>query len=197
VANLLSDRPDGVLLLGSAVRAAAGISKLHELFRLFENAFGCGGIRLTEPLTAFLQGATRTSGRYTKSEIKMWINELRHPATHADLQKSKRVAYDPEIEPYLYRIEQAAYDVLFNKADWGAPGYARKNRWSFSAIVNQDGSFVVSPGATFRTSTPLDHFQAFPLAEVARLSLSTPNDDWLMGDWYFSEEDWQSFKVKD
>jgi hypothetical protein len=41
--------------------------------------------------------------------------DLRDPATYADLSRASRVLLDPDVEGDLPRIEQAAYDVLFNK----------------------------------------------------------------------------------
>lgn len=51
----LTDRLDGVRLLGAAVSTTTGVARLHELFRLLENAFACAGERLVTPLERFLK----------------------------------------------------------------------------------------------------------------------------------------------
>lgn len=194
---LLKDRRDGVILLGSAVRVGGGIAKLHELFRVFENGFGRAGAGLIEPLTEFLQSYPKWDLGYTRSEVDSWVNRLRNPATHADLKKSTRVAYDVDVERHLFRIEQAAYDVLFNKAQWNTRDTGREMRWSFSVAQVGSREFLTDPKTgRMRLSTAFDHFGAFPLAEGMSVgSLTVPQGtESLLGDWHFSEEDWQLFQ---
>lgn len=194
---LLKDRRDGVVLLGAAVRVGGGVAKLHELFRVFENGFGRAGVGLIEPLTKFLQSYPGWDLEYTRSEVEFWVNRLRHPATHADLKKSSRVAYDVDVERYLFRIEQAAYDVLFNKAKWNTGDVGREMRWSFSVAQQGGGRLLADPKTGhMRLSLAFDHFGAFPLAEGMSVQLPAVQHgaEFLPGDWYFSEEDWQLFQ---
>ncbi|MBF4161795.1 hypothetical protein [Nocardioides acrostichi] len=189
LAHVLSDRLDGVTLLGAALRAGHGIPKLHELFRVLENGFGCAGGSLVGPLTSFLQSYPGWNLGYSRSEVRDWVVELRHPSTHADLTKSQRIAYDSDVERHLYRIEQAAYDVFFNKRSWNSSSTGRLMRWTFDAAVRADGSWIVGPAPIFRTSLVNDHFGTFPLTEAWQLNTDHLSEDWLAADWYFSEAD--------
>jgi hypothetical protein len=197
VSQLLSDRPDGVLLLGAATGAGRGVAKLHELFRVFENGFGTAGGTLLGPLTTFLQSYPDWDLEYSRDEVRHWSFELRHPATHADLKWSTRIAYDSDVERYLYRIEQAAYDVLFNKENWNRSDCRRLMRWAFSAAQRLDGETIVTDSARLRTSASMDHFGSFPLAEGILLHTDHLDENWLMGDWYFSEKELASFTGSD
>lgn len=194
VAGLLSDRPDGVLLLGAAMRAGGGVAKLHELFRVMENGFGRAGGGLVLPLTEFLQSYPAWNLGYTSNEIRFWVDDLRNPATHADLRRSTRVAYDTDVEKYLYRIEQAAYDVLFNKALWGRSSTGRISRWVFQAARQADGHTILSNGGLLRSNIQNDHFGTFPLAEAIHLQIGDLPANWLAADWHFSEADWELFE---
>ena len=91
----IPDRRDGVLLLGAAITATHGVGKLHELFRLFENAFASAGSELVNPLYLSLSTHPWDLG-YSRPEVDGWVNDLRHPATHADLRKQATFASDPE-----------------------------------------------------------------------------------------------------
>lgn len=193
VAELLSDRPDGVLLLGAATRAGHGVPKLHELFRVLENGFGCAGERLIHPLTTFLQSYPSWDMGYSTGEIAQWVRELRNPATHADLARSRRIAYDSDVERHLFRIEQAAYDVLFNKKSWTRPDTDREMRWAFSAAQRPDGHCVIGATAVLRSISTYDHYETFPLTEAIRLNTDQLPDGWLAADWYFSDEQWARF----
>lgn len=191
VARILADRIDGVLLLGAAQRAGHGIGKLHELFRVLENGFGCAGGQLVGPLTSFLATYPWDLG-YSRSEVRDWVYELRHPATHADLARSTRIAHDSDVERHLFRIEQAAYDVLFNKSTWNRSDAGRTMRRAFDAAQTADGGAVVADSPILRADQTFDHFGTFPLSERIRLQTENLDDDWLVGDWYFSEEDWKA-----
>lgn len=187
--TLLADRPTGVALLGAALSAGKGISKLHELMRVFENAFACGGARLlVDPLTDFLKSYPWALG-YTRDEVRSWIAELRHPATHADLKQARRVLLDPDIEPYLPRVEQAAYDVLFNKKNWHSRSSERLDRWHFKSMIKRDGSAIVSEGGELQAYDPWDHMRAFRLKESIRVDTDVVPNEWRAVDWYFARPD--------
>lgn len=185
--GLLGDRPQGVALMGAALGAGHGVAKLHELVRVFESAFAVAGNRLIDPLTQFLRTYPSWQLGYTRGEVRRWIKELRDPATHADLRISKRVLLDPDVEAELDRIEQAAYDVLFNKRDWNRSSPDREQRWSFNAMTRQDGSAIISDGAVLRTYDAWDHQHAFRLNENYRVDLGSLPEGWHPVDWYFSE----------
>ncbi|MGB3686588.1 MAG: hypothetical protein WA991_12265 [Ornithinimicrobium sp.] len=195
--TMLSDRLDGVMLLGSAIRAHRGIAALHELFRVLENGFARSGLSLVKPLSRFLGSYPddKWNMGYTVQEIEMWVNDLRNPGTHADLRKSQHVAYDSDIDQHLPRIRQAAYDVLFNKAKWQTIDQDRLQRYSLTAVIAGDGRGVVdAKKAVGRVAPPLDHFGTYPLFENAGWEVTAPEGaDVLFAQWYFSEEDWAAF----
>lgn len=187
--RMLSDRPAGVALLGAALAAGHGVSKLHELMRVFENAFAVAGRRLVDPLAEFLRSHPWSLG-YTRGEVRLWVTHLRDPATHADLLKAKRVLLDPDVEGSLPRIEQAAYDVLFNKGRWHNVDPARINRWAFSGMVLSDGSVVGADDAVLRVFNDWDHSQAFRLNSRYRIRTDSLPIGWKGADWFFSEKQW-------
>lgn len=180
---VLGDRPHGVALMGAALAAAQGIAKLHELIRVFENAFAVGGGRLIDPLTDFLRSHQWELG-YTRGEVRGWIRELRDPATHADRARSQ-VLLDPDVEPRLPRIEQAAYDVLFNKRHWHRSDSQRLDRWGFASMIDRDGGSIVSEGGMLGGLDEWDHMRAFRLDERYRIEEMPP--DWHAVDWYFPD----------
>ncbi|MDI6912198.1 hypothetical protein [Nocardioides sp.] len=182
--TLLADRPVGIALLGAALSAGHGVAKLHDLMRVFENAFACAGVKLlVDPLTDFLKSYPWDLG-YTRDEVRSWIKELRNPATHADLTQARTVLLDPDIEPYLPRVEQAAYDVLFNKRDWHKRDSARLDRWHFKSMIRRDGSAIVSEGGELQVFDQWDHLNVFRLKEAYHITEDTLPDGWRGLDWY-------------
>lgn len=67
IAQLESDRQDGVALISEANSTPHATGKLHELFRLFERAFKMDCERLSNPLLAYLIQGWATRG--VKSKI--------------------------------------------------------------------------------------------------------------------------------
>lgn len=144
--NLLTDRSKGTALLAAALAAGHGVPKLHELMRVFENGFARAGGKLVRPLAEFLGSYPDWDLGYSLGEVSHWVIDLRDPATHADLRRARRVIMDPDVEPYLVRIEQAAYDVLFNKEEWHSPSPRRLQRWSFGSMNRSTGAIVSTAG---------------------------------------------------
>lgn len=187
VAGLLADRPQGLKLLAAALAAGHGVPKLHELIRVFEHAFAVGGTRLVDPLLEFLRSYPEWDLGWTRGEVRHWVQGLRDPATHADLRRATRVVMDPDVEEFLPRIEQAAYDVLFNKANWHRADAARSQRWVFNTMLKRDGSPIVSSGGVIGGPGDWDHTQAFRLNENYRMSPEGVPADWVPVDWYFAD----------
>ena len=100
---------------------------------------------------------------YDRDEINAWI-KLRHPATHADFKKTKRVALTSDIRPIVLRMQQACLDVLFNKKRWRDRSSTRRQVWVPTAITtSMSGDIVVKQGSTlsilFRS---YDEFGVYP-----------------------------------
>jgi len=191
-ARVLADRLEGVALLAAGLSGGQGVAKLHELMRVFENGFRLAGHSLVEPLTKFLQSYPKWELGYESKEVRRWIADLRHPATHADLRHAKSIVMDSDVAADLPRIEQAAYDVLFNKARWHHASFDRFQRFSFVAMATQTAS-VVAPGAQLLMTDRMDHFRAFRLDEACLLDTdpSRVPSGTLFGDWYHAHPDAQ------
>lgn len=182
---MLEDRAQGVALMAAALAAGHGVAKLHEVMRLFENAFAVAGGRLIDPLTDFLR-SHEWSLQYSRGEVRDWIRRLRDPGTHAD--RTKQVLLDPDVQPHLPRLQQAAYDVLFNKRHWHRSDSARLDRWAFSGMVDRDGRAITTgAGTTLNAYDGWDHYKAFRLEERVRVS-DVPEGS-LTNDWYRHQDD--------
>ncbi|HYJ69279.1 MAG TPA: hypothetical protein VEX15_16640 [Nocardioidaceae bacterium] len=183
----MTDRNSGVLLLGAAITASHGVAKLNELFRLFENAFAVAGTQLVDPLYGFLSTHPWNLG-YTDQEVEDWVGNLRDPARHADLKRHATFAADHDVQHHLVRIEQAAYDVLFNKRSWHTTDPAREERNSLRCAITATGQIVHSEGARVRTYSGWDPHNSFPLR--GRLELAdAERSEWglKLARWHFSD----------
>ena len=159
--NFLGDRLDGVALLAEGLSQDHSVGRFHEFVRLFERAFRLSPAKLIKPLTNFLVGANQG---YTKTEIQKWLSELRHPATHAD--KREEFVLERDVRPVIRRIEQAAYDVLFNKAEWRSVSIKRREVWLPSAktvSANPPNLEVKEGSECVLESQLLDPFGSYPL----------------------------------
>lgn len=171
--GLIIDRPDGVALLAEALSAGSITGQFHEYLRLFERAFKRGPDALTPPLAKFLRGA-RALG-YAKNEVQNWLL-LRGPATHADRRPTFVLSSD--IAPIIWRVEQAAYDVIFNKKNWRAPDTARRDTYRWDTGSNRKGLFSTQGRKPTLTSELHDMFGSYP---HQMSSLRTVPDDWWIG----------------
>lgn len=160
ILDSLKDRLDGVALLAEALSHGHAMGKFHEFLRLFERAFKLSSSKLVEPLAQFLTGASQG---YTLKEVTRWVVELRHPATHADWRLN--FFTESDVRPVIRRMEQAAYDVLFNKAKWRSLSVKRRNIWSPPAGTVADSAdlFVVQGSEPSLEFQLLDDFGSYPL----------------------------------
>lgn len=122
IKNPLLDRIDGMAMLSEAHSQNHSTGKLHEFVRFFERAFGLSSYKLVKAMTNFF---SNTIYGYTELEIKHWIITLRDPATHAD--RGNPIVLESDVRPHIERIEQAVYDVLFNKIKWHDDSIQRRN----------------------------------------------------------------------
>jgi len=168
--NNLTDRLDGIALLAEAMSNDTAKGKFHELMRLFERAFKRSSKKLIEPLYQFL----KLKG-YSESEVAYWI-KLRHRATHAD-RKSKPLAFESDIWPVIYRMEIAAYDVLFNKIEWNKPSAKRRNIFSPPIMWDLKSKKVVIEKGTTPTMgfKILDQFGAYP-KDLSEMKIELPQE---------------------
>lgn len=154
----LADRIDGVFLLAEAISQNHSTGQFHEFVRFFERAFKRSCSELVKPMSLFLSG---TRFGYTEAEIKKWLIQIRHPATHSDRRRD--IVLESDTRLVTYRMEQAAYDILFNKTIWRSSSSERRNLWDTATGTVGEGSSLfatrgkpASIGATF-----LDEFCSY------------------------------------
>lgn len=157
--ELLCDRPDGLSLLSEALSHSHVTGRFHELIRLFERAFTLSSSKLIRFLSDYL--STTTLG-YSSSEVKDWICKYRHPVTHADRRDD--FLLESDIRLIIDRVEQAAYDVLFNKKEWRSTSTDRRNFWTpETGTSSPTGELFLRPGTeTAIVIHLLDTFSAYP-----------------------------------
>jgi hypothetical protein len=172
----VGDRLDGVALLAEALSQKHATGRFHEFIRLFERAFRLSSIKLIEALSQYLAGAELG---YTKEEVRKWVKDLRDPATHADGKYQAHFVLQSDVRPVIRRMEQAAYDVLLNKADWHNPSPKRKAIWSPSAGTCSAGGdvFIVQGKGIELHFKILDEFSAYPSNLGANIT-KMPNGWW-------------------
>ncbi len=157
--SFLGDRLDGVAIMAEAISCTHLTGKLHEFMRVFERAFTLSSTPLIVPLSNFL---LTSKIKIEKSDVTNWVFNLRHPATHAD--KKVQFVLESDVRPHIYLIEQAAYDVLFNKTHWRDTSVERREIYKPKAGVGNDNvGFIVkdSVGLTIMGQL-LDHFSSYP-----------------------------------
>lgn len=169
----LQDRLDGVGLLAEALAHGHATGRFHEYMRFFERAFGRNYKALPQLLTQYLQPL---DWGYDQSEIDHW-RSLRDPAIHGNAQE---FLVESGLLPISERLEQAAYDVLFNKADWRSPNVKRRNVWTRTSGTTSGKSsnhFVTQGIGAVLQFAPLDPFGAYPWY-LRKLTISS--DTWFM-----------------
>lgn len=179
IPKFLNDRLDGLALLAEALSHDHATGKFHEFVRFFERAFTCGPFELIQPVSEFLLGADQG---YTQDEIEKWFTHLRHPLTHAD--RKSTFLLEADARPVIWRLQQAAYDVLFNKAVWRSKSVLRRKAWSPPAWVDPGiQRYVVQEGKqSGRDFWPvlevLDRFGVFPSNSEATIQDLLPTEWW-------------------
>lgn len=155
----LTDRLNGAALIAEAYSHTTMSGRFREFVRLFELAFSRDFTQMEKKLTQTLLPAMA----YTQDEIRTW-QALRHPFTHADGKLTKMLALESDARSVIQRMEQAALDILFNKAEWGKWSSSRRSCWiPTAATVSASGEGVVRQGSSNITTEwiMLDEFRAF------------------------------------
>ena len=153
-----ADRLSGVFLMKDALSHETASGKFRDYIRLFENAFALSTKELPKKLSQFLH----PDFGYTKSEIMEWVN-IRDPLSHADNKKNSTILYEGDVTTYSERVEQAAYDVIFNKLAWSNNSPSRREIWlPASHSTNQDGNGALRIGSTFNLALR-DRFNVYPI----------------------------------
>lgn len=155
----LQDRLDGVTLMAEALGHTHPTGKLHELIRFFECAFAMAAGELCR--TILPQFLADNGNGYTETEVEHWL-ELRDTSSHAD---RRAFALQSDTMPVVNRVEQAAYDVLFNKTQWHVPTCERRSVFKpFCGSAGNDTSIFITQGEPARLeSSIVDGFHTYPL----------------------------------
>jgi hypothetical protein len=156
----LSDRWDGAAVLAEAYSHTSLSGRYRDFVRLFELAFTRAFTEMEKKLAQTLLPAMG----YSVSEVREW-QALRHPFSHADGKITKVIALDRDARPVFQRMEQAAWDILLNKAEWRKWSSARRHVWVPEAITtDRSGRGVVRQGSGKVTVEwlMLDEFGVFP-----------------------------------
>jgi hypothetical protein len=169
--SALSDRQDGVALLAEGLSHSNALGRYHEFLRLFERAFGRKTGGLVASLVPFLSTEESPMG-FTKREIHSWI-EARPKAAHAD--RRPEFFLEADVRPWVNRMEEAAYDVLLNKASWREPSTARRDLWRPTAgsLDPTTDIFITSGTQAYLSYQVFDGFHAYPLVLAGPLTTSS------------------------
>lgn len=170
----LHGRWDGAALLAEAYSHTQLSGRYREFVRLFEAAFGGAFTEMAKKLAQTLMPGMG----YTRAEVREW-QALRHAFSHADGKKTDEIALESDARRVIQRMEQAALDILMNKAEWGQWSTARRNIWRPEAItVDATGKGVVLQGSAPTLEwLLLDEFGVFPrVVELQHTKL--PSEWW-------------------
>ncbi len=174
LAPALTGRWDGAALLAEAYSHAQLSGRYREFVRLFEAAFRGAFTEMDKKLAQTLMPGMG----YTRAEVRGW-QALRDAFSHADGKKTDEIALESDARPIVQRMEQAALDILMNKAEWGEWSSARRDLWRPDAItVDTTGKGVVLQGSAPTLEwLLLDEFGVFPrVVELQHTKL--PGDWW-------------------
>lgn len=174
----LADRYDGAALLSEALSHERASAQFREYLRVFERAFTLTSTALVAPLSEFLIGANQG---YSEAEVRKWLVEVRHPATHADVRDE--FFLDADVRPIIFRVQQAAYDVLMNKVNWRDASPTRRNAWAPAAWTispNSNTLETVEGNEPFQAQIQaLDKFSVFPFDFQTEIRALLPADWWV------------------
>jgi hypothetical protein len=168
----LADRLDGLALLADSLSEESAAGRVRDLLRLFERAFAKGPHDCVKLLSTFLKGSPHKVG-YERAEVAHWLEHLRAELMHADRRPT--YARSADVEPFLGRIEWAAYDVLLNKLEWRTRSTDRRSAAAFQAAPRADNSGLV---VFEQTATLLidwmDAFDVYPIDWESSVEVGPP-----------------------
>lgn len=152
------DRRDGVMLMAEALSHKAQSGKYKELVRLFENAFE----KKHKKVISFLTGFLDEKMNYSLEEVRGWLL-LRNGMNHADKTSNPVVYSEADVVHLVARMEQAAYDVLFNKKNWGTKDTERRELWTPETyMADPNPAYVRGKGGCEADFVLTDAFNVYP-----------------------------------
>jgi hypothetical protein len=173
----MADRLPGVGLLAEVSTTKHSVAKYRELIRFLEHAFARSLNKLEKKLSQFLISGDLG---YTRNEVQDWIAPRGMAPFMAIDKSAKTSSWRGTVRRFLPRLEQAAYDVLFNKAVWHDPSRTRRSTlFHCAATTNPNATDIrMTRGRDFSMQTQvLDAFEAYPL-NMHGILTSPPSDWW-------------------
>ena len=111
-------------LLAEAMGSDSPVTRYRTLVRIFELAFGRGFREAGPAVTEFL--SSNNLG-YNRSEVETWLR-VQH-------ERTSKTVLEADVNALIPRMEQAAFDTLFNKAKWSHPDPERRPTRSFGSAT--------------------------------------------------------------
>jgi hypothetical protein len=164
---------DGLASLANYYSTGNALGRYREATRFFELAFAMPVTQMEKKLAQFLSSGPFG---YTRKEVASWLLH-RHGAIHGDSKKATALTWELDVRLYIYRIEQALLDILFNKTNWHDRSRARRAIWApvFGTPSNTTDIFATAGAGGTLEFQMLDGWGAFPLAMS---SIESPPQAW-------------------
>jgi len=169
IPKLIGDRIAGLALMAEVESNQHPVGRFRALLRFFELAFSRPISQIDKKLNQFLDGSKLG---YSRKEVNSWF-ELRHGAMHGDLKKTQELIMESDVMILLPRMEQAAYDVLYNKKEWHSPSHVRREGYGHTAATTDGDAkdLRVTQGKEASISAHVfDPFGAFPVDLLASMN---------------------------
>lgn len=169
IPKLIGDRIAGLALMAEVESNQHPVGRFRALLRFFELAFSRPTSQIDKKLYQFLDGSKLG---YSREEVKSWL-ALRHGAMHGDMKKAQELIMESDVMILLPRMEQAAYDVLYNKEEWHSPSHIRRKGYNQTvATTDSDAKDLrVTKGKEASISAHVfDPFGAFPIDLLASMN---------------------------
>jgi hypothetical protein len=140
VMALLPKAP-GLRLYADSLRAAHSVAQFRDLWRVLESAFGAGGRRLVELMSAYWPAVQIG---FTRTELdRLYV--LRGRASHAQSRAGldEILAVEREVQGSVERLKSLVERVIVTKEPWGAADLAHRELLPPTSWVGPGGSIVL------------------------------------------------------
>lgn len=155
--NELRDRFDGLALLAEVVYTSHPMGVYRDLVRLFEAAFA----RPPWELAPLVLSTLEPRLCYTLAEVKPWFDS-RNPSSHAD--RSDAIFLSSDVDPFIGRMRQAAYDIFLNKKEWRSDATDRREFWPLRAATGAGNDLILTQGRSMHAEVRVfDPFGVYPM----------------------------------
>ena len=171
-------------LLAEVLTQDHAAGRFRELYRFFERAFACTETHLGKSLKEFLKG---TAHHFSAAEINRWI-KLRGRTIHAD--RSEAFFLERDFRLISQRMEEAAYDILFNKEAWRSRSATRRMAFPIPIGTTSDACRNMFKLASAEVPIAFRFLDAFS-SYFIHLEMGLTD---LPADWYHRSSNWRKPK---